>query len=512
MALAFLTRFSNLIRAGRVYLFAIVHSCLLVSLLGAQSFSAPHAASEPQAEYPELQLSNNSWRLISLPLDPGTDNTVAAVFGDDLSMVNYDVDWALFTLDDNNQYLNVGAGGTLAPGVGYWIIQQTGAAVALDLPATSTPVSMTVSEACSSANGCYEIPIKTANETKWNLIGATGISTIGFDVLRATTTSGLCITGCTLNEAEAAGYLHNQMWRYPGSGEYQVIESGGNVSPWEGIWFPALSGANNQQPKLFLPHGDGASSTQQSIYFVGNSVSNGVRYETLKSLAEGENKTHAWGRHMIPGAPLQWNWDHPELWPHSDGAVSNPPYGGYQQALNQYSWKSLSLQPYDRSIASDTDYAGRFMDLALAVNPDTQVYVFAFYPRLNFGDWETQWLADSSVNTSRAFFQQLTTELTTAHPQAKPVLQFPVGEVLYRLKQKIDDGEIDGLNSILDFYNDDVHLHPTGEYVVTMTVYSMLYEEDPDGLPFAGYAGVDQALATEIQQQVWEVVQEYLPQ
>lgn len=246
--------------------------------------------------------------------------------------------------------------------------------------------------------------------------------------------------------------------------------------------------------------------TEQSVYFVGNSVSDGVRYDTLKNIAEGAGKTHTWGRHMIPGAPLEWNWNHP------DNAITNPPFGGYQPALTQYAWKSLSLQPYDRSLSVDLDYGSRFMDLALATNPDTQVYIFAFYPRLNQGDWEGQWLADSSVNTSRAFFQSLADALTAAHPLAKPVKQFPVGEVLYRLKQQIDAGEIAGLNSIVDLYEDNVHLTPKGEFVVTMTVYATLYKADPTGLPFAAYTGVDAPLALTVQQQVWEVVQEYLAQ
>ena len=42
------------------------------------------------------------------------------------------------------------------------------------------------------------------------------------------------------------------------------------------------------------------------VYFVGNSVTDTVRYPLLAALADGRGIKMSWGRHMIPGAPLEW--------------------------------------------------------------------------------------------------------------------------------------------------------------------------------------------------------------
>ena len=47
------------------------------------------------------------------------------------------------------------------------------------------------------------------------------------------------------------------------------------------------------------------------VYFVGNSVTDTVRYGSLAKLAASRQHSLVWGRQMIPGAPLQWLWEHP---------------------------------------------------------------------------------------------------------------------------------------------------------------------------------------------------------
>jgi len=42
------------------------------------------------------------------------------------------------------------------------------------------------------------------------------------------------------------------------------------------------------------------------VYFVGNSVTDTINYRALADLSKSRGHNHVWGRHMIPGAPLQW--------------------------------------------------------------------------------------------------------------------------------------------------------------------------------------------------------------
>lgn len=62
------------------------------------------------------------------------------------------------------------------------------------------------------------------------------------------------------------------------------------------------------------------------VYFVGNSVTDTINYRGLAELAKSRGHKHVWGRHMIPGAPLQWIWQHPK-----DG-FQEQPFGHYPNA------------------------------------------------------------------------------------------------------------------------------------------------------------------------------------
>lgn len=260
-----------------------------------------------------------------------------------------------------------------------------------------------------------------------------------------------------------------------------------------------------------------ASSDQQTalrMYHLGNSLTDELLYQPFQGLVETQGKTRIWGRQMIPGAPLEWIWKHP-----NDG-FKKPPFGGYANALKQFSWDALLIQPFDRSIESDALHANRFWQLALKVNPETQLYIYTQWPHKDDGPWEQQWLATGfeegtswqqpGVIQSRDFHERLAAKLSNMNPQVKPVRIVPNGEVMYRLKQKIDAGKVPGLNSIYDLYEDDLHLKDSGSYLVACTVYATLYQADPRSLDSRGY-DVEKALAATIRQTAWEVVSTYPP-
>ena len=98
------------------------------------------------------------------------------------------------------------------------------------------------------------------------------------------------------------------------------------------------------------------------VYFVGNSVTDTIKYGALAQLAKSRGYMQVWGRHMIPGAPLQWIWQHPK-----DG-FQEQPFGHYPTALANFQWDVLSLQPFDRHLDGkdgDMVMAKNFIALAL---------------------------------------------------------------------------------------------------------------------------------------------------
>jgi hypothetical protein len=245
------------------------------------------------------------------------------------------------------------------------------------------------------------------------------------------------------------------------------------------------------------------------VYFVGNSVTDTINYRALAELAKSRGHNHVWGRHMIPGAPLQWIWQHPK-----DG-FQEPPFGHYPTALANYEWDVLSLQPFDRHMDGkdgDLVMAKNFIDLALPKSPDLQVYVYARWPRQGKDDFDTAWLKKytggwDNTNETKDYFERLTLELRKAYPKLKkPILMVPVGHVMYELNQQMEAGEVAGYKHIKEVFADGIHLNNVGSYIVGCTFFATLYKENPKGLSGEPYKVTDPKLAEIIQETVSKVV------
>lgn len=55
-----------------------------------------------------------------------------------------------------------------------------------------------------------------------------------------------------------------------------------------------------------------AEDTTRRVCFIGNRVTDTINYLALAELAKSRGYQQIWDRHMIPGAPLQWIWEHPK--------------------------------------------------------------------------------------------------------------------------------------------------------------------------------------------------------
>lgn len=307
----------------------------------------------------------------------------------------------------------------------------------------------------------------------------------------------------------------------------------------------AFSGCANAQISAEAPAGPSlpasapvksAAPQTLSVFFIGNSVTDTIRYGDLQKLAESRGHTQIWGRQMIPGAPLEWLWDHPK-----DGFAEEP-FGLPQKALPEYHWDAISLQAFDRLLDGDVKASKNFIDLARKnpKNADTQFLLYARWPRMskggksidydknNFGkdgddpakitdystidDWATLWNRKytsgwDNTNESKDYFETLTQTLRREYPDmAKPIVMVPVGHVMAALDTKMKAGEVPGHKSIWDVYADGIHLNKIGSYIVACTYYATLYKEDPRGLPGAPYNMTDEKLNRTIQETVWAVV------
>lgn len=230
-------------------------------------------------------------------------------------------------------------------------------------------------------------------------------------------------------------------------------------------------------------------STQRPnrAYFVGNSVTDTINQERLRQMALGTGRFMPWGRQMIPGSPLELLWNSP------NNGFTNAPYNYPQTAFTnaEWSWDSIVLQPFDRQLASDLDYAQRFIDLAKSnpANTDTQFYVYSRWPRKDADgslDYQAKWLCPYTGNNgteeTKAYFEQLLTGLRNQNPVGKPILMVPVGDVLFELDRRMEAGQVPGYTDVSQLYVDGIHFGNDGSYIVGLTFYATLFRADPRGL------------------------------
>jgi hypothetical protein len=267
-----------------------------------------------------------------------------------------------------------------------------------------------------------------------------------------------------------------------------------------------------------------------SIYFIGNSVTDTVNYAGLQALAASRGYSQPWGRQMIPGAPLQWLWDHPA------NGFTEAPFGYPTQALPHHRWDALSLQPFDRSLDSDVTHIERYLRLLFgdehtepteaqtANRQNTRILIYARWPRRDRADrsggprdWETLWqrpyTGGDNTNETADFFRRLVTQLraqtVAGVPLADRVAMVPVGHVMHALHRRMAAGEVPGLTGAFDLYVDGIHLSSVGSYLAACTYFTVLYRETPVGLPVpAAYGSIPDSLRDLIQETVWIAVQD----
>lgn len=293
---------------------------------------------------------------------------------------------------------------------------------------------------------------------------------------------------------------------------------------------------------LTLAAAEGAKTFR--VYYIGNSVTDTIRYGQLAKLAATRGITVTWGRHMIPGAPLEWLYTHP------NEGFREAPFGGWQQALTEHAWDAVSLQPFDRHLhgqdkegedRGDAALIARWARMAAAKNPEVQVYIYARWPRVTqqgksipfdkndydptrpgsghdlskVDDYTARWEAKYTggwdvTNETRDYFETLLREVRRLTPELKrPVRLVPVGQVMADLHQQMKAGKVPGWTSIYQFYKDGIHLNEPGSYVVACTFFATLFKQTPEGLPAEPYGRLAPELAKIIQETVWRVVREH---
>lgn len=185
-------------------------------------------------------LPSNQWQQITLPANPGENNTVREILGDDLPAAEYGSSWALYSYDAQaTAYVNPGIDGVMEMGVGYWLIQLTGTEVSIDIDQyQAVPTE-------------FDTVLATTQATTWNMVGFPNSIRSQWNQIRVLSQSGTCQapTGCSPVTAQTENLLHDQGWTYNGT-DYVLLDGAADINPWSGFWSATLSAAQGTSLKL----------------------------------------------------------------------------------------------------------------------------------------------------------------------------------------------------------------------------------------------------------------------
>lgn len=253
----------------------------------------------------------------------------------------------------------------------------------------------------------------------------------------------------------------------------------------------------------------------QRTYHIGNSLTDTIN-DLLSAIAKSAGYNHDYLRSTIPGAPTDWNWDHP------GSALGEKDY------RTVFATKApidhLFTQPFaghGRAIANEVDYSSRFYRLARQKSPNVQHWIYAQWASQRMDDSWTQ-AKDSAAGlglTPAKNWEDATRNHLAYHEavrqrmddqnEGKPILIVPGGMALVRLKQEIEAGKVPGMTDFFATqFEDDIHLSSKGGYLIALVHYACIYKRNPASVTFAN-TGLTSDQAKIYQRIAWDTVKSY---
>jgi hypothetical protein len=171
-------------------------------------------------------------------------------------------------------------------------------------------------------------------------------------------------------------------------------------------------------------------------------------------------------------------------------------------------WDVLLLQPFDQSFESDLNAGKTLITNVKKSNPGILIIVYQQWPMSG----ETY--ANVKESRSVAFYEKLAAGYQAANPGNRVVIA-PCGLVHMALHEKIAKGEIPGLTSTSQLFDDDLHQSRIQGYANSLTWLAVTYGKDirTDAIPntFPGWWGytIPKAQTDALKKVVWDVVISY---
>ncbi len=189
---------------------------------------------------------------------------------------------------------------------------------------------------------------------------------------------------------------------------------------------------------------------------------------------------------VINGAPLAFQWD--------NGAAAEGVNARARLAEGRTDVLILTeAQPLANHVrwSQSPEMVARWAGAAWEANPQTEVWLYETWPSLASGpgaqvpdDPGAQVPWRQRITDDWPVWLSLTDAANAARPEgAPPVRVVPAGQAMGRLADAIAAGQVPGLTSVRDLFDDDIHLNGRGLYFVTLVHVAALTGQSPEGMP-----------------------------
>jgi Secretion system C-terminal sorting domain len=224
------------------------------------------------------------------------------------------------------------------------------------------------------------------------------------------------------------------------------------------------------------------------------------------------------GKSTIPGSSLKARWENP------------PGFGSPDAKLNINNWQLLSITERVPLLYEGGNTQQWYLDGIQEQKQYLSLFVNNAWNNGNNGNgtptllWTTWTNIDNSdgpwrqmLDIQGAEFERMQDYANLNRPAgAPPVYIIPGHKMMARLYDDIQQNIVPGITNINQFFGDNIHTNELGAYAVSMIHYATIFKQSPVGLPInllpdapAGTPRPSQALATYLQNMVWNVVNNY---
>lgn len=159
-------------------------------------------------------------------------------------------------------------------------------------------------------------------------------------------------------------------------------------------------------------------------------------------------------------------------------------------------------------------YLANWAELARAGNPDTRIYLYESWHRL---DVDGGWLARLDADLPKLWLGEVLQG--AAAWGAPPIYLIPAGQVMAEVARRAEAGQIPGMTRREDLFavaadgsQDMIHPSDLGNFLVALTHFAVLYHRMPDALPSRLLRAdgtsfdIDPAIADALARLTWTVV------